>query len=82
MQTAQALARCCIELSTDVCQWPYSDTWLQLVSRWLQVPILFNLSEPQRFQLAQRMVQRDVAAGEVVFRQGDQGARPRRCRRG
>jgi hypothetical protein len=38
------------------------------------VPILFNLSEPQRFQLAQRMVQRDVPAGEVVFRQGDQGA--------
>jgi len=43
-------------------------------SRRLQVPILFNLSEPQRFQLAQKMVQRDVAAGEVVFRQGDQGA--------
>ena len=40
----------------------------------LQVPILFNLSEAQRFQLAQRMVQRDVPAGEVVFRQGDQGA--------
>ena len=38
------------------------------------MPILFNLSEPQRFQLAQRMVQRDVPAGEVVFRQGDQGA--------
>ncbi len=43
-------------------------------SRRLQVPILFNLSEPQRFQLAQKMVHRDVAAGEVVFRQGDQGA--------
>lgn len=46
----------------------------------LQVPILFNLSEPQRFQLAQKMVQRDVAAGEVVLRQGDQGACMRRQR--
>ena len=43
--------------------------------RRLQVPILFNLSEPQRFQLAQKMVQRDIAAGEVVIRQGHQGAR-------
>ena len=38
-----------------------------------QVPILFNLSEPQRFQLAQCMKPRTFEADELVFRKGDQG---------
>ena len=39
-----------------------------------QVPVLFALREPQLFELARCMRNHAVAAGQVVFRQGDPGA--------
>ena len=41
---------------------------------WKQVPVLFALREPQLFELARCMRNHAVAAGQVVFRQGDPGA--------
>ena len=38
-----------------------------------QVPVLFALREPQLFELARCMRNHAVAAGQVVFRQGDPG---------
>ena len=39
----------------------------------LQVPILSNLSEQQLFQLAGCMSNREFAAGQDVFRKGEEG---------
>ena len=60
-----------------ICPWRISDPRHQVLDPNLfnvQVPILFNLSEPQRVQLAQRMTPRNFVAGELVFSKGDQGA--------
>ncbi len=43
-----------------------------------QVPVLFALREPQLFELARCMRNHSVAAGQVVFRQGDAGPAGRR----
>lgn len=40
-----------------------------------QVPVLFALRETQLFELARCMRNHIVVAGQVVFRQGDAGAR-------
>ena len=40
-----------------------------------QVPVLFALRETQLFELARCMRNHTVVAGQVVFRQGDAGAR-------
>ena len=40
-----------------------------------QVPVLHTLSQAQLFDIARRMEMVNVPAGQVVFRQGDVGAR-------
>ena len=50
---------------------PYEDMWKFEVLR--KVPILFNLSEPQLFELARCMTSHRLKAGQTVFRQGDPG---------
>ncbi|GAB4820005.1 hypothetical protein N2152v2_007051 [Parachlorella kessleri] len=50
---------------------PIESAWRYVALR--KVPILFNLSEQQLFQLAGCMHSIDFAEGDVVFRQGDPG---------
>ena len=52
---------------------PYEDMWKFEVLR--KVPILFNLSEQQLFELARCMTSHRMKANQTVFRQGDPGER-------
>ena len=51
---------------------PIEDVWRFEALR--KVPVLFALSEQQLFELAHCMKNHSVAAGQMVFRQGDPGA--------
>ena len=50
---------------------PIQDVWRFEALR--RVPILFNLREPQLFELARCMRDQKFAAGQLVFRKGDPG---------
>lgn len=51
---------------------PIEDVWRFEALR--KVPVLFALSEQQLFELAHCMKNHSIAAGQMVFRQGDPGA--------
>ena len=51
---------------------PIEDVWRFEALR--KVPVLFTLSEQQLFELAHCMKNHAIAAGQMVFRQGDPGA--------
>ncbi len=51
---------------------PIEDVWRFEALR--KVPVLFALSEQQLFELAHCMKNHAIAAGQMVFRQGDPGA--------
>lgn len=53
---------------------PIQELWRHEALR--RVPILFNLTDAQLLQLAKCMAPRSLAAGDIVFRQGDAGAEP------
>lgn len=53
---------------------PIQELWRHEALR--RVPILFNLTDAQLLQLAKCMAPRSLAAGDIVFRQGDAGAAP------
>ena len=50
---------------------PIEDVWRFEALR--KVPVLFTLSEQQLFELAHCMKNHAIAAGQMVFRQGDPG---------
>ena len=50
---------------------PIEDVWRFEALR--KVPVLFALSEQQLFELAHCMKNHAIAAGQMVFRQGDPG---------
>ena len=52
---------------------PIEDVWRFEALR--RVPVLFALSEQQLFELAHCMKNHSIAAGQMVFRQSDPGAR-------